>query len=81
MESTPLRRTQIYLPVEQHAALAEVARDRRSTNSALIRQAIGDFLAKSQPVDQSKKRLATAGQWSNNTDFNFVALRKEERSF
>lgn len=76
------RRTQIYLSAEHQAALAAIARAQRSTSSALIRQAVDDWLATHQPASRVARRMAAAGKWQpNEAAPDLQALRAEERRF
>lgn len=81
LQSQSLQRTQIYLPSAQIGALAVIARQQRSSNSALIRQAIDAYLARSQPAAKQSARQAAAGAWAANPHFDLGHLRSEERRF
>jgi predicted transcriptional regulator len=77
-----LNRTQIYLTVAQQNTLAAMARDKGSSSSALIREAIDGFIKAQQPADKLAKRMAAAGTWQPNPDSpSLRQVRSEERSF
>ena len=82
MNSSDMKRTQIYLHAAQQNALADLARSLQSTSSALIRQSIDAFLKSRTPAAQRDRRMQTAGKWSKDTSaFDLAALRREERQF
>jgi predicted transcriptional regulator len=82
LSSASLSRTQIYLSNAQHAALAAMARHQGSSSSAVIRQAIDEYIEQHQGASKVSRRLAAAGQWAANKQTpDLRQLRSEERSF
>ena len=85
MNSSDMKRTQVYLHASQQNALADMARSLQSTSSALIRQSIDAFLKLRTPAAKRDRRMRTAGKWSNDANaFDLAALqqlRNEERQF
>jgi predicted transcriptional regulator len=82
LSSASLSRTQIYLSSAQHAALAAMARHQGSSSSAVIRQAIDEYIEQHQGASKVSRRLAAAGQWAANKQTpDLRQLRSEERSF
>jgi predicted DNA-binding protein len=57
-----VNRTQIYLDELQHHALAALARDRGTTASALIREAIDGYLISQSTPGDRLNRLRELGQ-------------------
>ena len=82
MNSSDMKRTQIYLHASQQNALVDMAQSLQTTSSALIRQSIDAFLKSRTPAAQRDRRMQTAGKWSNDVNtFDLAALRREERQF
>jgi Ribbon-helix-helix protein, copG family len=83
MSAASLQRTQIYLSSSQQSALSTLARARRSTQSALIRDAIDQFIAKEDGQQMAAARLLAAGAWSapDSATPSLEELRREERHF
>lgn len=80
--ASSLARTQIYISSAQQAALAAMALHKRSSSSALIREAVDAYLSAHQGESKLAQRLAVAGAWQPNTDASSLeALRREERKF
>ncbi len=77
-----MTRTQIYLSESQQLALADLARARRSTHSALIREALDRFLGQERPASRKRRRMQAFGQWSDEAKrVSLAQLRGEERTF
>ena len=77
-----MTRTQIYLSEAQQLALADMARARHSTHSALIREALDRFLVQEQPASRKRQRMQAFGQWGEDRNrVSLAQLRSEERTF
>lgn len=65
-----LARTQIYLTAEQQARLTQASRGSAATKSALIRQAIDQFLDRQGPSstsgDKTQRLQELAGLWADD---------------
>ena len=73
-----MMRTQIYLTENERAALRNIARQTGKKQSELIRRAIDDFIAKSQPGDRQARLQQARGLWQGRDDLpDFRALRQE----
>lgn len=68
-------RTQIYLTEEEHAGIRSLANNLKKKQSELIRQAIDEFLVRSNPADKLKKIREAKGIWKDRNDFNFESVR------
>ncbi len=79
---TIMQRSQIYLSIAHLKALAVTARARGTTNSALIREALDQYLARQTPAEKRSARMLGFGAWASNADAPSLAqLRSEERHF
>lgn len=77
-----MHRSQIYLSEMHLGSLASYARARCTTHSALVREALDEYLARQAPVDKRALRAQAFAAWSANADAPSLAqLRSEERSF
>lgn len=77
-----MQRSQIYLTELHLDTLAAHARARRTTHSALIRDALDEYLARQAPLDQRASRRLAFGAWAPNDDApGLKQLRSEERQF
>ncbi len=75
-----MRRSQIYLTETHLKTLAAVARTRCTTHSALIREALDQYLARQTPQDKRAARAQAFGAWAANKSAPTVRqLRDEER--
>lgn len=75
-------RSQIYLSESHLGQLSLFARARKTTQSALIREALDEYLARHTSVDQRAVRSQVFAAWSaNESTPTLDALRAEERSF
>jgi predicted transcriptional regulator len=66
-----LTRTQIYLTQQQQARLTQVSHGSAVTKSALIREAVDQFLDKnaaSKPTDKVQQLQSIAGLWATHDD-------------
>ena len=71
-------RTQIYLTEKERDGLRDLARRTGQKRSALIRQAIDDFIDKHQPRDRRAMLEQAWGIWKDRDDLpDFQALRRE----
>jgi Ribbon-helix-helix protein, copG family len=77
-----MHRSQIYLSETHLGSLASYARARGTTHSALVREALDEYLARQAPVDKRALRSQAFAAWAVNPDAPSLAeLRREERSF
>ena len=75
-----MQRAQIYLTESHIGHIASVARARGTSQSALIREALDEYLARQAPVDKSALRSQAFASWSDNTEAPTLAeLRSEDR--
>ena len=76
-----MQRSQIYLSEQHLSRLATCARARSTTQSALIREALDEYLLRQAPVDKRALRSRSFAAWSANPGAPTLAeLRAEERS-
>lgn len=77
-----MQRSQIYLSESHLSHLAVHARSRGTTQSAVIREALDEYLLRHAPVDRRALRRQAFGAWAPNADAPTLAqLRSEERNF
>jgi predicted transcriptional regulator len=75
-------RSQIYLSESHLGRLAGFARARSTSQSALIREALDEYLARQAPLDKRALRSQAFAAWQPNADAPTLAeLRAEERRF
>lgn len=72
-----MQRTQIYLTESEQAGLQRLAQARGATLSAVIREAVDQYLAGNQESDWRQQRLAAYGAWADRPEPE--SLRQEER--
>lgn len=77
-----MQRSQIYLKESHLDDLAGYARSRGTTQSALIREALDEYLARQAPLDKRALRREAFGAWAPNAEAPTTRqLRSEERRF
>lgn len=77
-----MQRSQIYLTESHLDSLAAHARCRGTTHSALIREALDEYLARQAPLDMRALRRQAFGAWAPNAEAPALRqLRSEERRF
>lgn len=77
-----MQRAQIYLTESHLENLGAYARSRGTTHSALIREALDEYLARQAPLDKCALRREAFGAWAPNADAPTTRqLRSEERRF
>lgn len=77
-----MHRAQIYLSEDHLGNLANFARARSTTQSALIREALDEYLARQAPLDKRDLRGQAFAAWSDNPSAPLLAaLRQEDRRF
>lgn len=77
-----MHRAQIYLSEDHLGNLANFARARSTTQSALIREALDEYLARQAPLDKRALRGQAFAAWSDNPSAPLLAaLRQEDRRF
>jgi predicted transcriptional regulator len=74
-----MQRTQIFLTEAEQAGLQSLAKARGSTVSAVIREAVDQYLQGTRSADWRNRRLAAFGLWSDRPAPDLDALRREER--
>ena len=73
-----MERTQIYLTKEEREALAAIAGNTGRTQSALVREAVDDFIAGYQKENRLGLLRGVRGMWRDRDDLpDFEALRRE----
>jgi hypothetical protein len=77
-----MQRSQIYFTESHLNKLAAYARSRGTTYSALIREALDEYLARQAPLDKRALRREAFGAWAPNAEAPTTRqLRGEERLF
>jgi hypothetical protein len=75
-----MQRTQIYLTEAEQQGLLRLAETRKSTMSAVIREAVDRYLEAAGTADWQAQRMAALGLWADHpTPPDVAALRREER--
>lgn len=75
-----MQRTQIYLTEAEQQGLQRLAESRKSTMSALIREAVDCYLQTAGTADWQAQRMAALGLWANHpAPPDIDRLRHEER--
>ncbi|MEQ1557591.1 MAG: CopG family transcriptional regulator [Methyloglobulus sp.] len=75
-----MQRTQIYLTDEEQAAIKNISIRSGTSQSALIRKAIDQFIALNTTGDKANKRLGAFGLWQDHENLPDLAeIRAEER--
>lgn len=73
-----MKRTQIYLTEEEQLALDKLSEQRNTSKSALIREAVDEYLAKHSEERRKKAFEQACGMWKDRDDLpDFEELRKE----
>lgn len=73
-----MKRTQIYLTEEEQLALDKLSEQRDTSKSALIREAVDEYLAKHSEERRKKAFEKAFGMWKDRDDLpDFEKLRKE----
>lgn len=70
-------RTQIYLTQEERAKLHSWSRRSGQSQSALIRQALDDFLARVSATPQTTRMRKCRGMWRDRNDSDFRVVRDD----
>jgi len=74
-----MQRTQIYLTDLEQQGLQQLAQTRGATVSAVIREAVDQYLHAAEEVAWRERRMAAFGLWSAHPEEELEALRGEER--
>ncbi len=75
-----MQRTQIYLTDEEQAAIRQISIRSGTSQSALIRKAIDQYIAQNTSVTSASKRMNAFGLWQDRENLpSFEELRSEER--
>ena len=73
-----MKRTQIYIPEYLQQKLETLSKNRGSSKSAIIRDAIVQYLERQSDTERKNKLRMGAGMWKNKKDIPDIAkLRKE----
>lgn len=70
-------RTQIYITEEEQEALEKLSKERNTTKSNIIREAIDQYVADSTLEEKKKKLKAAAGIWKGRDDIPEVRDLRE----
>ena len=70
-------RTQIYITEAEQRGMRELATTTQQCQSALIRQAIDQYLTRKKPADRLAKIRRARGIWKNRTDLELAELRAD----
>ncbi len=70
-------RTQIYITEEEQKALEKLSKERNTTKSNIIREAIDQYVADTTLEEKKKKLDAAAGMWKNREDLPDVRDLRE----
>ena len=70
-------RTQIYLTEAEQRGIRELAATTQQCQSALIRQAIDQYLTRKKPADKLAKIRRARGIWKNRTDLELAEIRAD----
>lgn len=68
-------RTQIYITEEEKKALEKLSRERNTTKSNIIREAIDKYVADSTLEGKKKKLKAAAGIWKDRDEDDIPDVR------
>lgn len=74
-----MQRTQIYLTELEQEGLQRLAQAKGATVSAVIREAVDQYLESAADVAWRERRLAAFGLWSDRPALDLKVLRGEER--
>lgn len=75
-----MQRTQIYLTDEEQVAIRQISIRSGTSQSALIRKAIDQYIAQNTPNTNASKRMNAFGIWQDYENLPSLAdLRAEER--
>lgn len=73
-----MKRTQIYLTEEEQLELNNLSKKKGTSKSALIREAVDEYLAKYSEERRQEVIERVAGMWKDRDDLpDFEELRKE----
>ena len=70
-------RTQIYLTQEEQTKLRSLSRRSGQNQSALIREALDDFLARVSTTPRTARMQKCRGLWRDRDDSEFQVVRTE----
>lgn len=68
-------RTQIYITEEEQKALEKLSKERNTTKSNIIREAIDQYVADSTIEEKKKKLKAAAGIWKDRDEDDIPDVR------
>ena len=70
-------RTQIYLTEKEQAALRAIARQKGTSQSEIIREAIDQFIMAYSRTEREQLMRAAFGIWADRDDFDLKTIRAE----
>ena len=73
-----MKRTQIYIPEHLQQKLETLSKRRGSSKSAIIRDAVEQYLDRQSDTERKNKLQAGAGMWKNKKDIPDIAKLREE---
>jgi hypothetical protein len=75
-----MQRTQIYLTDDEQAVIRQISIRSGTSQSALIRKAIDQYIAQNITPTHTSKRMNGFGLWQDHNDLpSLDVLRREER--
>lgn len=72
-----MKRTQIYLTEAEHQGIREIASATDQCQSALIREAIDQYLTRKKPDDKLAKIRRAKGIWKGRADLDLAEIRAD----
>ncbi len=73
-----MKRTQIYIPEHLQQKLESLSKSRGSSKSAIIRDAVVQYLEQQSDAERKNRLRAGAGMWKNKKDIPDIAKLREE---
>lgn len=70
-------RTQIYLTESEHKGIGALAKSLKKRQSEVIREAIDEYLIRSNPEDKLVKIRKAKGIWKGRENISFREMRTE----
>ncbi len=73
-----MKRTQIYIPEHLQQKLESLSKSRGRSKSAIIRDAVVQYLEQQSDAERKNRLRAGAGMWKNKKDIPDIAKLREE---
>ena len=73
-----MKRTQIYIPEHLQQKLESLSKSRGRSKSAIIRDAVVQYLEQLSDAERKNRLRAGAGMWKNKKDIPDIAKLREE---